>query len=150
MKPDRARAALDRRLDAFRPVERFAVPPKGWVRAIRDALGMSGAQLGDRLGVTPQSVLDLEKSEAAGTARLETLQRAAAAMDCALVYALVPRRTLAETVRDRARMIARRELGGVSHSMAMEDQATGEDDLDERIDRFVEEVLRERDLWRDR
>ena len=62
----RARKALDRRIAHMRPVDRFVVPPKGWVRAIRDAIGMSGLQLARRMGVTPQSVLNLEQSEAAG------------------------------------------------------------------------------------
>lgn len=145
----RPKSTLDKRLSDLRPVERFAAPPKGWVRAIRDAIGMSGGQLARRLGMTPQSVADLEKSEAAGKASLETLRRAAAAMDCALVYALVPRTSLEEMVRGRARAIALRELGGVAHSMAIEDQQAP-DDLEARIERFIRESLRDRDLWEDK
>lgn len=150
MTHNRARDALDKRLNSLRPTDRFAVPPKGWVRAVRDALGMTGSQLADRLDVTPQSLSDLERSEAAGTIRLDTLRRAAAAMDCALVYALVPRHPLAETVRRRARAVALREIGGIGHSMAMEDQAVLDDELEARIDRFVADTLKDRDLWAQR
>src|SRR3546814_3344955 len=104
----RARARLDDRLRSLRPTQRYAVPPRGWLRAIRDALGMSGRQLGKRLGITPQSVAELERSETLGTIQLKTLRRAAEALDCTLVYALVPNAFLAATVEARDRTVARR------------------------------------------
>ena len=143
----RARSVLDGRIAPLRPTERFVAPPKGWVRAIRDAIGMSGAQLARRMGITPQSVVDLEKSEAAATARLGTLRKAAYALDCTLVYALVPNQPLEEMVQRRARQIALYELGGVAHSMLLEDQSVPNDDLDTRIQEFVDNILRDRDLW---
>jgi predicted DNA-binding mobile mystery protein A len=143
----RARNALDSRLAPLRPADRFAVPPKGWVRAVRDALGMSGAQLAARLSVKPPSVVALEQSEAAGTIRLDTLRKAAAALDCQLVYALVPNKPLEDRVSERARVRALEAIGGVSHSMAMEDQAPLDDDLERRIANFISHTLRERDLW---
>ena len=87
--------------------ERFAMgstsaianrPRGGWVRAVRDALGMNTRQLAQRLGVTHNAVVDLERSEVAGVAKLEALRRADEALDCDLVYALVPRTTLEDTV----------------------------------------------------
>ena len=60
---ERARQRLDERLTVLKPESRFAPPPKGWMRAIRDAIGMSGAQFAARLGIKPPSVIDLEKSE---------------------------------------------------------------------------------------
>ena len=51
----RARQRLDERLMALKPVDRFKPPPRGWVRAIRDAIGMTGAQLASRLGLEPGS-----------------------------------------------------------------------------------------------
>ena len=145
----RARIALDKRLNGFRPTDLMASPPKGWVRAIRDALGMSGAQLARRMGITPQSLNGLEQSEASETIRLETLRRAAAALDCQLVYALVPNKPLEDMVAERARAKALEAIGGVSHSMAMEDQKVLGDDLEERIQIFISETLRDRDLWED-
>jgi predicted DNA-binding mobile mystery protein A len=146
----RARAALDKRLSQFRPTEQLFPPPKGWVRAIRDALGMSGAQLARRMDITPQSLNGLEQSEASETIRMETLRKAAAALDCQLVYALVPNKPLEDIVAERARAKALEAIGGVSHSMAMEDQTVLGDDLEERIQIFISETLRDRDLWEDR
>lgn len=145
----RARTALDKRLMSLRPIDKFAVPPKGWVRAIRDALGMSGAQLAARLGVKAPSVVALEQSETADTIRLETLRKAALALDCQLVYALVPNKPLADMVAERAQAKARGVIGGVSHSMTIENQQVFDDNLEERIQNFISETLRDRDLWDD-
>lgn len=145
----RARTALDKRLMSLRPIDKFAVPPKGWVRAIRDALGMSGAQLAARLGVKAPSVVALEQSETADTIRLETLRKAALALDCQLVYALVPNKPLADMVAERAQAKALGVIGGVSHSMTIENQQVSDDNLEERIQNFISETLRDRDLWED-
>lgn len=144
---DRARQRLDARLLKIKPEDQFRPPPKGWVRAIREALGMSGVQFSARLGVRPQSVEALEKSEATGTIQLKTLRRAAEALNCTLVYALVPKTSLSETVRERARKIALRDLGRVSHTMRLEAQETGEADLEARIDAYIRNTLKERELW---
>jgi predicted DNA-binding mobile mystery protein A len=134
----------------FKPEARFQPPPRGWIRAIRDALGMTGVQLARRLGVKPQAIEALEKSEAAGTIKLDTLRRAAEALDCRLVYALVPNSSLESTVRERARKIALRDLGRVSHTMALEAQATDDADLETRIDDYIRDELRDRVLWNER
>ena len=144
---DRGRQRLDARLASAKPIDRLQVPPKGWIRAIRDGLGMSGSQLGKRLGASPQNVDILEKSEVAGTIKLQTLKRVAEALDTTLVYALVPNTSLDEMVRRRAEQIARRALKRVSHSMKLEDQETTDSDLQSRIDDYVREELNDRDLW---
>jgi predicted DNA-binding mobile mystery protein A len=109
---------------------------------------MSGVQLGKRLKVSPQTVEAMEKSEAAGTIQLNTLRRAAEAMDCTLVYALVPRTSLGNTVRNRARQIAKAALARVSHTMKLEDQDTGDRGLDARIEDYIRHI-KNRDLWND-
>ncbi len=113
----------------------------------RDALGMSGRQLGKRMGITAQSVAELERSEALGTIRLQTLRRAAEALDCTLVYALIPNTSLTGAVEARARKLAQRELSRVSQSMALEDQAVHDADTEQRIRTYIEQALRDRDLW---
>ena len=118
----RARQRLDERLLALKPQEPFKAPPKGWVRAIRDSLGMTGVQFARRLGIRPQSVEAVEKSEANGSIQLKTLRRAAEVLDCTLVYALIPNTSLEGVVRQRARKIAMRDLGRVAHTMKLEAQ----------------------------
>ena len=113
---------LDARFVALRPLARAQRPAKGWLRAIRDALGMTTAQLGKRLGVSQPRIVELEQSEVRGSVTLNTLQRAAEALGCRLVYALVPDRPLAHTVRERAEVVARRQGNAVAQSMRLEDQ----------------------------
>ncbi|MGV1963602.1 mobile mystery protein A [Agrobacterium fabrum] len=143
----RARRRLDERLRGLQPAESFRAPPKGWVRALRDALGMTGAQLGSRMGIRPQTVEAIEKSEASGTIQLSTLRRAAEALDCTLVYALVPNTSLEATVDERARKIAMRELQRVAHTMRLEAQGTDDGDLEARVQAYIRDQLSERDLW---
>ena len=143
----RARQRLDERLQPLKPLDRFRPPPKGWVRAIRDALGMTGVQFASRLKIRPQSVEALERSEAAGAIQLKTLRRAAEALDCTVVYALVPNSSLEDAVCARARKIALRDLGRVAHTMKLEAQETGDANLEARIDAYIRDQLKERDLW---
>jgi len=145
----RGRQRLDERLSAIKPIERFQPPPRGWIRAIRDALGMSGAQLAARLRVRPQTVETIEKSEASGSAQLNTLRRAADALDCTLVYALVPKSSLDEAVKKRARKIALRDLRRVTHTMKLEAQGTNDADLEARIETYIRDLIKDRDLWKE-
>jgi predicted DNA-binding mobile mystery protein A len=143
----RARERLDERLAGLKPVDRLRPPPKGWIRAIREALGMTGVQLAARLGVRPQSVEALEKSEASGSIQLSTLRRAAEALDCTLVYALVPKTSLEGSVDQRARKIAMRALSRVAHTMKLEAQETGDAGMEARIEAYIRDRIKDRDLW---
>lgn len=120
-----ARKRLDERLAPFTEVEKLDAPPKGWVRAIRDALGMSTLQLAKRMGVSPQAITGLEQSEALGTVRLNTLRRAAEGLDCTLVYAIVPNTTLQKMVDNKALRVARAAVMSVDHSMRLEGRGPG-------------------------
>ena len=133
-----ARRRLDERFEQLGPTGKYAVPVHGWVKAIRQALGMTTAQLSQRMGIKQPSVVSLEKSEVRGSIELATLRRAAEALDCTLVYALIPNRPLEDTVRGRARTFLRRRRTPVEHSMLLENQQVSRD----RGDTEVEEILR--------
>lgn len=143
----RARQRLDERLSSLKPEDRFRPPPKGWIRAIRDALGMTGVQLAKRLHVRPQTVEAIEKSEASESIQLSTLRRAAEAMGCTLVYALVPNSSLENAVHQRARTLAIRDLQRVVHTMRLEAQETGDAGMEARIDAYIRDSIKDRDLW---
>ena len=113
---------LDQRFVALRPLLKSQRPPKAWIRAIRDALGMTTAQLARRLGVSQPRVVELEQSEVSGNVTLHSLQRAAEALGCRFVYALVPEKRLADTVRERAEEIANCRSSSIEHTMRLEDQ----------------------------
>ena len=86
-----ARNQIDKRLNALRNADGLSTPPRGWIKAIREALGMTSTQLGRRLRVRQPTVFGYEKAEASKSITLESLERVANALDCRLVYVLVPR-----------------------------------------------------------
>ena len=118
----KARRALDRRLVELQPATRYAVPRLGWIRAIRDALGMTAADLATRMHVSGASVRSLEKKEMTGGIRLSSLRRAAEALDCTLVYAFIPNTTLEQTVETQARLVLDRQRGRAHQTMLLEAQ----------------------------
>jgi len=136
-----ARKQLDKRLNILQNVDILARPPRGWIKAIREALGMTTAQLGKRLGVSQPRVPGIEKAEVSGSITLNSLERAARALDCRLVYALAPRKPLESLVEDRTRELAKKRLRATSHSMALEDQRVDETDEQEHLERLVQSLL---------
>lgn len=134
-----SRSSLDRRFREFGPATKYQAPPRGWLKAIREALGMTTEQLAARLGVRQPTVVLAEQSEAKGTIALATLRRMAEALDCTLVYALVPNKPLETTIRERARAFLRRRRGPIEHSMSLENQAVKPRSSDAGLD----EILRE-------
>jgi predicted DNA-binding mobile mystery protein A len=136
-----ARKQIDKRLNKLRNSDALSRPPRGWIKAIREALGMTTTQFGKRLGVSQSTALGFEKSEVSKGITLETLERAARALDCRLVYALVPSKPLELLVEDQARELAKKRLRATSHSMALEDQRVDEADERDHLERLVQKLL---------
>ncbi len=116
---------ITRKLRKFpKPIE-AAPPAGGWLRAIRLATGMPSSYPAAKLNLTRQSFAELEKNEAVGTITLKSLQRAAQAVDCDLVYALVPRSGSLQTmIVKQALAQAKNAILPVAHSMSLESQGT--------------------------
>lgn len=140
---------LDAALNRWREATLPPRPASGWVRAIRDALGMSSAALAQRLEVTGSAVRKLEEAEATDAITLGSLRRAAAALDCELQYALVPRQKLEDRRQARALKLAQERVGTVAHSMALEDQAVDESLTQSQIEELAQALLakRTKDFW---
>jgi predicted DNA-binding mobile mystery protein A len=135
-----SRSKLADRFKKLGPPRRYAAPVRGWIRAIREALGMTTSQLAGRLKIKQPSLVELEQSEAKGTIELQTLQRVAEALDCTLVYALVPNKPLDTMVRDRARAFERKRRVYVEHSMLLEGQGVNSRNAKARLDEIVRET----------
>lgn len=127
-------------------------PAAGWARTIRDGLGMTRAQLAERIGVTPATISDLEKSEARGSVTLESLEKLARGLEGRLVYAIVPATATSfqRIVEDRAEQIAKKRLQRVSHSMSLEDQPIEQKRQATQLKQIIDSLLRgsRRILWR--
>ena len=98
-------------------------PQRGWIKAIREGLGMTSAQLATRMGIRQPSVAELEKSEAEKRITLASLERVAEALDCRLVYMLVPNQPLSARVTKRANEMAEEQLAAVNQTMKLEQQS---------------------------
>jgi len=134
---------LDRALEPYRAAREVPRPSKGWIRTIRQALEVSSGELARRLGTSRQLPLQLEKGEAEDRVTLKSLRAAANALDCDLVYALVPRSgSMQELIENRARAEAKNRVLGVEHSMALENQAVGR--IDEAVEAETRRLVRKR------
>jgi len=146
-----ARRQLDKRLNILSISDVFKRPPRGWIKAIREALGMTTAQLARRIGVSQPRVVAIEKAERQGSITLDSLERAARALDCRVVYALIPKKPLNDLVEDRARIVAEKLLQSARHSMALEAQRLDRSDEEEQLKRLSERLIRRAGsgLWDD-
>jgi predicted DNA-binding mobile mystery protein A len=127
---------LDKKMSAYAALKQVAVPPTGWIKAIRDALGMSLQQLGNRLSITKQSVQEIEQREKDGSITIKSLKEVARAMDMQLVYGFVPNDGSLDALIDRkAKELARQIVLRTSNTMKLEDQQNS----NQRIENAIQE-----------
>ena len=134
---------IDRNLQSFGGARSVSRPQRGWLRAVREALGITMREVSRKIRKTPQTVASFEKSEAADRITLQTLRRYAEALDCELVYAIVPKNgSLKQLAEIRVRAKAERDVRAVEHTMALEDQATH--GIQDKIERETTRLLKKR------
>lgn len=146
-----ARKQLEKRLAPLREAE-ITVPPRGWMKAIREALGMTARQLAARMRVSPSRIPVIEKAEVTGSTTIKTLRETAEAMNCTFVYAFVPIKPLDEILRERAIQKVRKDIARLDHTMRLENQALLKSDLDDEQRHMIELILSGslKGLWEDR
>lgn len=145
-----ARRKLDESTSLFKSGgTRLRTPPKGgWIAAIRESLGMSVQDFADRLGVTRAAAAKLEANELRRTIQLDSLERAARALNCDLVYALVPRGSLQDIVDTQRMRVFHAISGRTRHHMRLEAQEVVDAPLDRDDIRQAENLIPDRMLWR--
>ncbi len=113
---------LDRRFDELRPWASLATrPPYGWLKAIRQGLGMTTRQMAKRMQFTQSRVSKMEAAETHGEITLKSLEKAADALGCRVIYVVMPKQPLTETLEQRAHFMASRQLSAVEQTMRLED-----------------------------
>jgi predicted DNA-binding mobile mystery protein A len=130
---------LNSKMKSYALLQRIPVPPTGWIKAIRLAVGMSAEQLGMKLGITRQGVMDIERRERDGKITLKALQETAKALDMHLVYGFVPQdESLEELIDRKARQLATEIVMRTSNSMKLEDQENSKKRIEKAIqERFI-------------
>ncbi len=152
MKPQQKhliREQLEKNIEHLAYMHQVQRPVKGWLRSLREALGMSGKQFAGRLGVSPPRITALEKSEQSGSATIKTMRQAAEALDCVFIYAVIPRDTLTATIRKQAKALARNRMRRVSHSMLLEAQQLSDSEQQKAFEAEVDNIMRTlpKELW---
>lgn len=138
--------------------QKYKRPREGWVKTVRKALGMTAQQLALRMGLMRSRIVQLEEAEKHDAITLKTLKRAAEAMDCELVYAIVPKisphgKTLEDIVKNKATMIAKMIVGNVAHSMSLEDQSIEKNQQKRQEEELLKELLEnsfKKIIWKSR
>lgn len=135
------------RLSSLRENDLLPRPQVGWIRFIREALGMSSKALAHRLGVTPATMSETEKAELDESLTLKRLRRVADGMNCELVYYLLPREDVSVMVKKRAEHVAREKVMQMQLNMEYEDQAVREEFLRELVEAEVRRLMNSKKLW---
>ncbi|CAN5730500.1 mobile mystery protein A [soil metagenome] len=127
---------LNSKMQSFQTLQKLPVPPIGWIRAVRSALGISLQQLAAKMNSSKQNIAMLERREKEGTISLKTLRDAANALNMDLVYGFVPKDGSLEKLIDRkAEELAKKVVLRTSNTMKLENQQNS----DERIQKAIEE-----------
>ncbi|MFA6261454.1 MAG: mobile mystery protein A [Bacteroidia bacterium] len=127
---------LNNKMLAFASLKQVAIPPTGWIKAIRTAIGMSMQQLGNKLTISKQGVLDMEKREKEGSITIKSLREFARVMDLQLVYGFIPNDgSLDALIEKRALELATQIVLRTVTTMKLEDQ----DNSKKRIEAAISE-----------
>ncbi len=135
------RDQLDDTLSRFSNIASINRPVKGWVRAIRDALGMNMRQFAARLGVSKSRIPRIEQDEITGGLTLKTMNRVADKLDCVFVYGFAPRTSLNDTVRKQAAAVVQKRMNRLMHTMKLEDQGLSSQNAKRAFNNMVEEMI---------
>ena len=119
-------------------------PSQGWLKTIRTALGISLQQVGNKLGITKQGVLDIEKREQSGAITINALREVAKVLDMQFVYGFVPNATsLDALIEQRATELATQIVMRTAQTMSLEDQANTEERLQNAIKERASNIINE-------
>lgn len=142
------REQLNEKLSKFRGLNEVS-PPSGWIRIIREALGMSTKQLAKRANLDQSRISRIEIAEQSGELKLSTLNKVAEALNMQLVYAFVPKSDLENMVRDQARKRAIQKLKKLNHTMRLEQQELSDIEKEKALNNMIEKILMEeqKKIW---
>ena len=132
---------VDAKIPQLKKAEELVMPPAGWIYSIRQALGMSMRQLGNKMNITPQSIKEIEEREKNGTVTVKVLRQFGQALNLKLVYGFIPSEgSLEKIIERRAMEIALEIINRTSASMKLEDQANRPDRLQRSVKEKAEEI----------
>ncbi len=141
---------LNSKMLSFTEVQKITPPPIGWIKAVRNAIGMSLLQLGNRLSITKQSVQDMERREKDGSITIKSLREVASALDMNLIYGFVPKDgSLDALIERKAKNLATQIVLRTNNSMKLEDQENSKQRIEKAIQERTTAIINEmpKTLW---
>lgn len=144
--PKLAASQIERRFAKLRRVVAESQVRPGWIEFLRRALGMSLRDIARHTGLSLATIAKMEKREQEGAITIASLRKIAEAVDCDVIYALVPRRPVEEILRDRARAKARSLIQAADVHMSLEDQQVSRS-LERRIEELAEQLIADGKVW---
>ena len=144
------REQLDNKLSKFREFAVQGLNSIGWIKTIREALGMTSSDLASRVGVNQSRIIHMEQAEGDGNIKISTMRRIADALEMDFVYAFVPRTSLNEMVRKQAKKIALKKMDRLNHTMRLERQELSVEEKEKALTDMIDRILIDelRDFWK--
>ena len=144
------REQLDKKLNPLKALAKSGIPETGWIKSIREALGMSAKDLASKVGIDQSRISRLENAEKDGNVKLSSLQKIAQGLDMEFVYGFVPKNTLETLVREQARKIAGEKMKWLSHTMRLEQQELPEKEKESAVKDMIDKILiaEPKDFWK--
>lgn len=145
------RSQLDKKLAFLSNFASFGVPQSGWIKTIREALGLSSLQLGKMSGLDQSRISRLESAEKSGNLKISSLQKIAKGLRMQFVYGFVPDGTLEEMVNARAKTIALKRMKRLNDTMRLEKQGLSDEEQKKAFEDMIEKILvdQPKDFWKD-
>ncbi len=140
--------------DAITPLRKyldkgaFPLPARGWIRFVREALQMTSSQLASRMSISQPTLSRMEAGEVAGTVTMNTLRKAAHAVNCELYYAFVPRTSLSQSLEQEAYARAKSILERVNRTMSLENQELEINSQSKLLEEITKDLIDNKKVWR--
>lgn len=144
------REQLDKKLSMLKEFSNQGLTTIGWIKTIREALGMTSKFLASRVGVNQSRIIHMEQAEVDGNIKISTMKKIADALEMDFVYAFVPRTSLNDMVREQARLIALKKMERLDHTMRLEMQELSLEEKEKALKDMIDKILIDeiKDFWR--
>ena len=138
-------------IEKYNNISNMHVPAKGWIKAIRTAIGMRSNQLASRLKVSQAQISKYEKEENQGAITIKTMKKIAKALQCKFYYGFIPEKSFEDIVHKQAEKVAKAYILKAGHNMMLEKQDLSKEEKKQLLNDFVEDIKENlpRTLWED-
>ena len=145
------REQLDNKLSTLKGFTAQGLKSIGWIKTIREALGMTSTNLASRVGVNQSRIIHMEKAERDGNIKISTMEKIADALDMDFVYGFVPRTSLNEMVRQQAKKIALHKMERLDNTMRLEQQELSSEEKERALKDMIDRILidGQKDFWKE-